>query len=56
MLEVLETHAASLGLNEIRLRSSANARPFYERHGYLSGGEAAPAFGVFGNITPISKS
>jgi len=47
LLEALEVQARRWGLGEIRLISSADARTFYERHGYLSTGErSTPGFGV----------
>lgn len=46
ILHALEAQAMCWGLEEVRLRSSADARSFYERHGYLSAGESGLAFGV----------
>lgn len=42
----LEVQARRWGLQEIRLTSSANARAFYERCGYVPAGEAVHEFGV----------
>ena len=47
LLEALEAQAKRWGLVEIRLISTAGARPFYERHGYVSTGErSVHGFGV----------
>ena len=47
LLRVLEATAKEWGLNTVRLISTATARTFYERHGYLSTGEeSVPGFGV----------
>lgn len=35
LLQVLEKRAHELGLKKLKLSSSINARPFYEKHGYV---------------------
>jgi GNAT superfamily N-acetyltransferase len=46
LLEVLEARAKAWGLTDLTLGSSADARAFYERHGYVSAGDPSPAFGT----------
>jgi len=46
LLRTLEAQAIRWNIAEIRLRTSANGRAFYEQLGYHSKGEAVPAFGV----------
>jgi GNAT superfamily N-acetyltransferase len=46
LLQEMEAQAHRWGLGEIRLTSSARARTFYERHGYLASGPPANPFGV----------
>jgi GNAT superfamily N-acetyltransferase len=46
MVDELEKQASRWGLREIRLTSSANARTFYECHGYVSAGQPIHEFGV----------
>jgi GNAT superfamily N-acetyltransferase len=46
ILERLEVRAREWGLPEIVLTSTVNARPFYERHGFVSDGEPSLAFGM----------
>lgn len=46
LLQDLEAQARRWGLAEIRLTSSAGARPFYEHHGYVPSGPPAHPFGV----------
>jgi DNA-nicking Smr family endonuclease len=40
LLDALESEARSLGIDELRLESSLNAAPFYERHGFVAGSHA----------------
>jgi len=47
LLLALEAKARAWGLGELRLVSTATARAFYERHGYVATGEErVPAFGL----------
>ena len=46
IVDELEKQATRWGLCEIRLTSSANAKTFYERHGYVSAGQPIHEFGV----------
>ncbi len=46
LLSALEDRAVHTGSKEIRLTSTGNARPFYERCGYHSTGEGKIVFGV----------
>ena len=46
LLLAMEAQALRSGLEEIRLTSSATARGFYEKHGYVPDGQSVPAFGV----------
>ena len=46
ILAALEQKAAAWGLTSLRLQSTASARPFYERHGYVPDGESTHAFGI----------
>lgn len=46
LLTALEEHALRAGSKEIRLTSTGNARPFYERRGYRAVGEGKIVFGV----------
>lgn len=45
ILSALETRARNWGLSNLRLKSSINARPFYERHGYVSTGASTCGLG-----------
>ena len=40
ILAALEGKARTWGLDKLRLGSTVSARPFYERHGYISAGES----------------
>jgi GNAT superfamily N-acetyltransferase len=47
MLRALEAQASRWGLSKLQLISTANARGFYEHHGYVfTGEESVPEFGV----------
>lgn len=47
ILQALEARAAAWGLAELRLISTATARAFYERHGYvLTGEQSVSGFGL----------
>jgi GNAT superfamily N-acetyltransferase len=54
MLASLEEHAASLGIAELKLESSATALSFYERFGYSGTGETVQGFGIT-RAYPLSK-
>jgi GNAT superfamily N-acetyltransferase len=45
ILVTLEAEARAWGLQKLRLGSTVSARPFYERHGYVSAGESTCGFG-----------
>jgi GNAT superfamily N-acetyltransferase len=45
ILAALEAKARTWGLDKPRLGSTVSARPFYERHGYISAGESTCSFG-----------
>lgn len=45
VLAALEAKAWAWGLDKLRLGSTISARPFYERHGYISVGESTCSFG-----------
>ena len=45
ILAALEAKARTWGLDKLRLGSTVSARPFYERHGYISVGESTCSFG-----------
>ena len=45
ILAALEAKARTWGLDKLRLGSTVLARPFYERHGYISAGESTCSFG-----------
>jgi GNAT superfamily N-acetyltransferase len=45
ILAALEEKARTWGLHKLRLGSTVSARPFYERHGYISAGESTCNFG-----------
>jgi GNAT superfamily N-acetyltransferase len=55
LLLALEEQAQAWALAEIRLRSSAGARAFYARHGYVSAGDPSVAFGAVIDY-PYSKA
>jgi GNAT superfamily N-acetyltransferase len=55
ILRSLEGRARAWGLSEVSLRSSANARGFYARHGYQPSAPPACAFGVL-SCYPFKKS
>lgn len=44
LLHAVEAALAAKGLSQVMLKSSATARGFYERHGYLSSGAPTPVF------------
>jgi GNAT superfamily N-acetyltransferase len=46
LLSELEEQAARWGEREISFTSSARARAFYERHGYVSAGEPQRKYGI----------
>jgi GNAT superfamily N-acetyltransferase len=46
LLEAAESWAAASGLKMLRLQSSATARAFYERLGYVSAGNPTQGFGI----------
>jgi GNAT superfamily N-acetyltransferase len=45
ILAALENKARAWGVRKLRLESTVRARPFYERHGYISAGESTSGFG-----------
>jgi len=45
ILVALEDKARAWGVQKLRLGSTVSARPFYERHGYVSAGESSCGFG-----------
>jgi GNAT superfamily N-acetyltransferase len=45
ILAALEAKARAWGLDKLCLGSTVSARPFYERHGYISAGESTCSFG-----------
>jgi GNAT superfamily N-acetyltransferase len=46
MLAWLEAEAAQLGIEMLRLNSTATARSFYLERGYVGAGEPSPGFGI----------
>jgi len=55
VLRELEAQAVRWNLSELRLSSTSGARAFYERHGFVSTGQARPGFGVLVSY-PYAKS
>ena len=57
LLHAMEAQALKLGLGEIYLSSTATAKCFYERNGFISNGPPIEIFGIqsFPFIKPISK-
>lgn len=53
LLRELESHATELGLPEIRLSSTATAKAFYLRNGFIPCGTPEVAFGV--KAFPLTK-
>ena len=46
ILAALEDQARAWGVHKLHLGSTISARPFYERHGYISLGESTCGFGL----------
>jgi GNAT superfamily N-acetyltransferase len=55
ILAALEEKARTWGLHKLRLGSTVSARPFYERHGYISAGESTCSFGIV-SLLPLRKN
>ena len=55
VLSDLEAHASLRQLSEVTLKSSALARSFYERQGYISTGPPEPGLGII-QVFPYAKA